>query len=537
MRRRCARRQVALLAVMLSPLSLRADRRQLRAATVLAPARRRRRSSTRSASRAAGGAPATAASSTARAGRRGARGGGRRGDVQRHASPARVRRRAPRRRRAGDLRQPVGSTRCAAATWSPPAVSSGTPPARSTSASATASEYVDPAPFIGRLVGRRPTRAGRRQRRPPRRHRRACVCGTTASVGSAGRTACPGIAWLIGCRHGSPGASFDAQSYPRHIHLLVAVASAPWAGSATARGDPMAVISMRQMLEAGVHFGHQTRRWNPKMKRFIFGERNGIYIIDLEQTLSRVEVAYNFIRELAAKGGTVLFVGTKKQAQDPVQSYAEKVGMPYVNERWLGGMLTNFETISKRVGKMLEYERMKASGEFDAMIKKEALMLDRELEQVAAQPRRSARHEAAPRRGLRDRHQEGAHRRHRGQQARHPGRGGRRHQRRPRRRAVPDPGQRRRDPRQLAAHPRHCRSRRGGSLHRRQAQPDPGARRNAAPKRTPRSRRPRPTPATPPPRPRPSATRGCGRPSRTRPTTTPTTMTAPRSPPRRPMPK
>ncbi|NNE12795.1 MAG: 30S ribosomal protein S2 [Ilumatobacter sp.] len=141
----------------------------------------------------------------------------------------------------------------------------------------------------------------------------------------------------------------------------------------------MAVISMRQMLEAGVHFGHQTRRWNPKMRRFIFGERNGIYIIDLEQTLGRVETAYGFVRDLVAEGGTVLFVGTKKQAQDPVQSYAEKVGMPYVNERWLGGMLTNFETISKRVDKMLEYERMKASGEFDAMIKKEALLLDREL--------------------------------------------------------------------------------------------------------------------------------------------------------------
>jgi small subunit ribosomal protein S2 len=115
------------------------------------------------------------------------------------------------------------------------------------------------------------------------------------------------------------------------------------------------------------------------MKRFIFGERNGIYIIDLEQTLTRVENAYTFIRDLTAKGGTVLFVGTKKQAQDPIASHAEKIGMPYVNERWLGGMLTNFETISKRVGKMLEYERMKASGEFDAMIKKEALMLDREL--------------------------------------------------------------------------------------------------------------------------------------------------------------
>jgi len=141
----------------------------------------------------------------------------------------------------------------------------------------------------------------------------------------------------------------------------------------------MAVISMRQMLEAGVHFGHQTRRWNPKMRRFIFGERNGIYIIDLEQTLTRVETAYGFVRDLVSNGGTVLFVGTKKQAQDPVQSYADKVSMPYVNERWLGGMLTNFQTISKRVDKMLEYERMKASGEFDAMIKKEALLLDREL--------------------------------------------------------------------------------------------------------------------------------------------------------------
>ena len=144
----------------------------------------------------------------------------------------------------------------------------------------------------------------------------------------------------------------------------------------------MAVVTTRQMLEAGVHFGHQTRRWNPKMKRFIFGERNGIYIIDLEQTLQRAEVAYNFVRELSAKGGTVLFIGTKKQAQDPVRSYAEKCGMPYINERWLGGMLTNFETISKRVAKMQEYERMKISGEFDAMPKKEALLLSRELEKL-----------------------------------------------------------------------------------------------------------------------------------------------------------
>jgi small subunit ribosomal protein S2 len=142
------------------------------------------------------------------------------------------------------------------------------------------------------------------------------------------------------------------------------------------------VVTMRQLLEAGVHFGHQTRRWNPKMKRFIFGERNGIYIIDLQQTLTRIESAYSFVRDLSAQGGTILFIGTKKQAQDPIQSYAEKCGMPYINERWLGGMLTNFETIAKRVDKMKEYERMKASGEFDAMPKKEALILSRELEKL-----------------------------------------------------------------------------------------------------------------------------------------------------------
>ncbi len=141
----------------------------------------------------------------------------------------------------------------------------------------------------------------------------------------------------------------------------------------------MAVISMRELLDAGVHFGHQTRRWDPRMKRFIFGERNGIYILDLDQTLTRVETAYVFIRDMVANGGSVLFVGTKKQAQDPVQSFAEKTGMPYVRERWLGGMLTNFETMTKRVSKMLDYERQKETGEFDLMIKKEALMRDREL--------------------------------------------------------------------------------------------------------------------------------------------------------------
>ena len=144
----------------------------------------------------------------------------------------------------------------------------------------------------------------------------------------------------------------------------------------------MAVVSMKQLLDAGVHFGHQTRRWNPKMKRFLHGERNGIYIIDLEQTLSRIEVAYTFVRDLVADGGTILFIGTKKQAQDAVRSYAEKCGMPYVNERWLGGMLTNFQTIVKRVAKMKEYQRMRDSGELAMLPKKEALLISRELEKL-----------------------------------------------------------------------------------------------------------------------------------------------------------
>jgi small subunit ribosomal protein S2 len=144
----------------------------------------------------------------------------------------------------------------------------------------------------------------------------------------------------------------------------------------------MAVVTMRQLLEAGVHFGHQTRRWNPKMKRFIFGERNGIYIIDLKQTLERIDVAYSYVRDLVADGGTILFVGTKKQTQDPVATYAAQCGMPYINERWLGGMLTNFNTILGRVKKMQEYERMRAAGDFEAMPKKEALIISRELDKL-----------------------------------------------------------------------------------------------------------------------------------------------------------
>ncbi len=169
----------------------------------------------------------------------------------------------------------------------------------------------------------------------------------------------------------------------RHLRSpLGALASTPPEPQEGDENTMAPVVTMRQLLEAGVHFGHQTRRWNPKMKRFIFGERSGIYIIDLQQTLSRIETAYGFVRDLVADGGTILFIGTKKQAQDPIRTYADQCGMPYINERWLGGMLTNFETIAKRVGKMTEYQRMRTSGEFEAMPKKEALILGRELEKL-----------------------------------------------------------------------------------------------------------------------------------------------------------
>jgi small subunit ribosomal protein S2 len=145
----------------------------------------------------------------------------------------------------------------------------------------------------------------------------------------------------------------------------------------------MAVVTMRQLLEAGVHFGHQTRRWNPKMKRFILGERNGIYLIDLRKTLAGVETSYAFVRDLVADGGTILFVGTKKQTQGPVAEYAEACGMPFVNQRWLGGMLTNFSTVSGRVKRMQELRTMQAAGDFEGMPKREALSHTRELEKLS----------------------------------------------------------------------------------------------------------------------------------------------------------
>src|SRR5436190_5475725 len=144
----------------------------------------------------------------------------------------------------------------------------------------------------------------------------------------------------------------------------------------------MAVVTMRQLLESGVHFGHQTRRWNPKMKRFIFTERNGIYIIDLQQSLTYIDSAYEFVKETVAHGGTILFVGTKKQAQEPVAEQARRVGMPFVNQRWLGGMLTNFQTISRRLVRLRELREMERGGAFSYLPKKEVLRLRREQEKL-----------------------------------------------------------------------------------------------------------------------------------------------------------
>jgi len=144
----------------------------------------------------------------------------------------------------------------------------------------------------------------------------------------------------------------------------------------------MAVVTMKQLLDSGVHFGHQTRRWNPKMKRYILTERNGIYIIDLQQTLSYIDRAYEFVKETVAHGGTIMFVGTKKQAQEAIAEEAGRVNMPYVNQRWLGGMLTNFQTVHKRLQRLKELESMEQTGGFEGRTKKEILMLTREKDKL-----------------------------------------------------------------------------------------------------------------------------------------------------------
>ncbi len=144
----------------------------------------------------------------------------------------------------------------------------------------------------------------------------------------------------------------------------------------------MSVISMKQLLEAGVHFGHQTRRWNPKMAEYIFTERNGIYIIDLQKTVKKIEEAYDFVREIAQDGGEVLFVGTKKQAQETIKEEAIRVGMHYVDARWLGGMLTNFKTIKKRIDRLEQLHKMEEDGTFDLLPKKEVANLKGEMEKL-----------------------------------------------------------------------------------------------------------------------------------------------------------
>lgn len=147
-------------------------------------------------------------------------------------------------------------------------------------------------------------------------------------------------------------------------------------------GIKMSVISMKRLLEAGVHFGHQTRRWNPKMKKFIFTERNGIYIIDLQKTVKKMDEAYNYVRDIAADGGQVLFVGTKKQAQEAIETEAKRCGQPFVSQRWLGGMLTNFKTIKSRIGRLRELEAMEEDGTFDLLPKKEVSKLKHEQEKL-----------------------------------------------------------------------------------------------------------------------------------------------------------
>ena len=144
----------------------------------------------------------------------------------------------------------------------------------------------------------------------------------------------------------------------------------------------MSVVSMKQLLEAGVHFGHQTRRWNPKMAEYIFTERNGIYIIDLQKTVKKVEEAYNFVREISEGDGSILFVGTKKQAQEAICEEAKRVGMFYVNNRWLGGMLTNFKTIRKSIDRLYQLEKMEEDGTFELLPKKEVLKLKKEMEKL-----------------------------------------------------------------------------------------------------------------------------------------------------------
>ena len=209
----------------------------------------------------------------------------------------------------------------------------------------------------------------------------------------------------------------------------------------------MPSASMRQLLEAGVHFGHQTRRWNPKMRPFIFAERNGIHIIDLAQTVKRLDVALQYVTETTARGDGVLFVGTKKQAQEPIAEEATRAGQPYVNQRWLGGMLTNFVTIKKRLAPARAARGQAGQRRLRADVEEGSLAPDRRDDAAPADRRRHAQDEAPARRGLHRRPASRAHRDRRSPQARDPGHRHRRYERRPGRARLHHPGQRRRHPR------------------------------------------------------------------------------------------
>jgi len=164
--------------------------------------------------------------------------------------------------------------------------------------------------------------------------------------------------------------------------LQKGTATPGWPAAGSQKGTSMSVVTMRELLEAGVHFGHQTRRWNPKMKPYIFQERNGIYIIDLALTVAKLRETYEIVRQLARDGRVILFVGTKKQAQDVVREEAERAGTFFINQRWLGGTLTNFSTIQKRIARLRELENMKAQGDFDRLPKKEVAMLQDEMNRL-----------------------------------------------------------------------------------------------------------------------------------------------------------
>jgi small subunit ribosomal protein S2 len=167
-----------------------------------------------------------------------------------------------------------------------------------------------------------------------------------------------------------------------HRGFVRSPSGAPRGSSNRTEGKNVALVTLQELLDSGVHFGHQTRRWNPKMRRFILGERNGIYLIDLRKTLLGIETSYAYVRDLVADGGVILFVGTKKQTQGPIEDYAKACGMPFVNQRWLGGMLTNFATVAGRVKRMVELRSMQRAGDFDNMPKREALRHSRELEKL-----------------------------------------------------------------------------------------------------------------------------------------------------------